>query len=275
MSGLLIPSDELLSDVGSICTVCETVSEDQLPAFESLLKPENDPRTWGLKAERQTRNDCQANSGTSAVEVIEFRTKGIKAELSRMFWYQQCEILDRSFGQDRGTTIAAGAKVALEIGVPLESEYPYTRYTRDRRQFDRWVQPVLSSAATRRIKGVAPLPDWSTMLAHVALGHPVHWGTHWSLNFSKETETGRRIARRYFPHGNSGHAHMIVWATRLRSGEWVAIVWNSHGDEYFLITQEFYEEARNPRNNPYGGYIFLGEDKPIERFYSGEFDVMG
>jgi len=275
MSGLLIPSPELVAEVGSLCTVCESVKEDQLPDFRKLLKPENDPRNWGLKAEFQNRNDCQANAGTTAVEIIEYRTKGIKAELSRMFWYQQCEVIDGTLGRDQGTTIASGAKLARTIGCPLESEYPYHRYTANRNQLNAWSQPVMKSAATRKIRDIAPMPDWPTMLAHTALGHPIHWGTHWSLRFEREPETGKRIARRYQPHGNGGHAHVICWPLQLPSGEWVAIDWNSHGDEFFMITEEFYEEARNPRMNPFGGYVFLGEDKPIEKFYSGQFDVMG
>jgi hypothetical protein len=273
--GVQIATEELLAEVGAMCSVCEPVGDSDLKDFARLLTPENDPRNWGLKAERQRTNDCRANSGTSAIEVIEYHKTGKVVELSRMFYYQQCELIDRKLGADSGVSVASGVKVARELGSPTEVEYPYSWYTRNRQQLDKWARPVMESASTRRIHGFAPMPPWATMIAHVASGQPVDWATHWPLSFEREPETGRRIARRYRPHGGQGHAHLIVWAMRLRTGQWVAVVWNSHGDEYFLVTEEFYEEARNPRMNPFGGYVILGEEKPIEKFYNGQFHMMG
>lgn len=273
-TGLVEATPEFRAEVEGGMAVCAPVSADQLPDFKTLLKPENDPRAWHLKAELQSRNDCQANALTSGVEVVEWRAKGKRGELSRSFAYQMCESVMGWLGRDSGTSIQSGVKVAKEIGCPLESEYPYARYTGNARQFQGWCTPeIMASAATRKIVDAAPAPDWPTMLAHCALGQPTHWGTAWSLDFSTEPETGHKIARSYARHGQFGHAHELVWPIQLRTGEWVCMDWNSHGDEFFLITEKFYYECI--RTSPYGAYVLLGTKEPVKQFYDKQFHVMG
>jgi hypothetical protein len=258
---LPIADDALIAEVDESSPVSAGVTLADLDDWERHLVPENDPAKWPWwRNERQTRNDCQANALTTCLEVIEHRRKRLNDQLSRMFAYQQSEVIDGSLGRDRGTTIQAGVKVARTLGCPTSDEYPYSRYTGSRSTLDGWSRPVLQSAATRKIATSIPAPAWDEMLAYVVMGHPVHWGTWWPLQWGHD-----RVVRRYTGrHGRGGHATAIVWVEK-RGSELLAKVANSHGDGFFYVDERAYEEMRSRRNSPFGAYVLQGDDEPFER----------
>jgi hypothetical protein len=260
-SGLLVPDEALLRDVDESSVVSSGLTLDDFPDWRRFLVPENDPENWGLRNEYQRRNDCQANAATSGAEVIEYRTKGKRSELSRMFVYQWSEYFDGGIGRDRGSTIPAGVKVLKELGAPTEEEYPYSRYTRDTNQLRRWSDPVQSSARQRVIVNSVPAPPWEQLLPYIVSGNPLHWGTWWPIQWDS-----KRVVRRYRGrHGSGGHATAGVWVTEVR-GEVLLKVANSHNDGYFYVSEDAYEEMRDRRLSPFGAYVLQGESAPFKKF---------
>lgn len=276
--GLAIATDELIAEVDGSLPVCSQFTLDDLDGWERFLAPEYDPENWGQRLEMQRRNDCRANGGSTCAEIVEYRSRGKKGELSRMFLYQQCELIDRKLGSDSGVSMQAGVKVMTEIGLPLESEYPYTQYTGRRDQLDRWVTPeILASAATRKIVKASIAPAWDVAVAHVALGHPLDLASYWPLSFESE-DIGRgrteRVVRQYNgKHGGSGHAYAGSFVVRTPRGELLIKVHNSH-NYFFYLSERAYEQIRDRRNNPFGVYQVAGAADP-KKAYEGQFSSMG
>lgn len=271
-SGLILPSAELAADVEQGLTVCDNFEIKDIDDYKSLLIPENDPETW-LRKERQVRNDCQGNSLTSCIEVIEQRTRKRRGELARTFAYQMSEKYDgRGIGNDAGSSIHSGVKVACDIGLPLETEYTYEPYVRGDAAFKaRCTSAVMLSAATRKAVRYTKAPAFRVMLAHLLLGHPLHWGTWWPLNFNSN-----RVLEKYVGnYGDGGHAYFGAFPHLAKTGQWLLKLGNSHGDGYFWFTEEAYEEARDPRNTPFGAYLLYGNDHPLDAHYHPEkYDLM-
>jgi hypothetical protein len=256
ISGVQIADQSLIDDIDSDLSVSEGFGLFDWD-FKPHYTPANDPENWGLRRERQRRNDCQANALTSCVEVMLHRHRGGLRELSRMFAYQMSEKFGKGIGRDRGSSIHAGVKVARDIGIPLEIEYPYNRYTRSRTQFERWYKPVLQSAATRKIVKAIRAPAFSEAVSYVIAGCPIHWASGWPLRWNQD-----RIVTRYKRrHGSGAHATAIVWAIE-QAGEWLLKVANSHGDGYFLVNERAYEEIRE--NNRWGCYVLQGIEQPFQ-----------
>lgn len=275
---LPIAPDSLWLEVEGSLAVSADLDPKDYPDWERLLTPENDPRTW-LHRERQRINDCQANAATTGNEVLERRLKGKSGEQARMFVYQWSEVADGRLGGDAGSSIQSGIKVLTNQGAPLETEYPYSQYTRSRRQLDGWTtEAVRQSAAGRKIAGAAVAPSFAAARVHGALGNPIHWGTFWGLSFRTETIASgvtARVCRRYRrAHGDAGHATEVVWPIKTPAGEWLLAVANSHDDGFFYVSEEAYEEMRDRTYTPYGAYVLLGHQEP-HRQYEGQFSAMG
>jgi len=259
VSGIIIASDELRAEVDGSLSVCAPLDPKDFPDWERLLTPENDPRNF-LRNKWQKENDCNANSSTSGNEVIEKRRNG-------------------KLGQNTGTSVPAAVKLLKDQGAPLEIEYPYSQYTRNRQQFDRWNTPAIkASAATRRISGAIVAPSFAEAKIHLALGNPIHWGHFWGLSFrTEEIVPGltARVCRQYRrSHGSSGHATEVVWPVLTARGEWLFWVANSHNDKGFFISEAAYEEMRDRSYSPYGAYVLMGDESP-HRQYEGQFNPMG
>lgn len=276
--GVLIPSDELRAEVGRSLLVAADMNAVPESEWVRLLTPENDPRTF-LRREYQRRNDCNANSGTTGVELLEQRSSGRHDELSRMMAYMLCEIIDGRLGADQGSSVPAFVQAMLKTGVSTEALFEYSKYTRSRRQFDAWCTPeVMENAATHKIAGSIAAPAFQGAKMHTALGNPIHWAHFWGLSFRTETiapGVTARVCRRYKrAHGDSGHATEVVWPIKTPSGEWLLAVANSHNDGFFYIAEEAYEEIRDPRYTPYGAYVLLGHKDPVQQF-TGQISWMG
>lgn len=277
--GVCIASDDLIAQVDSYLPVCSEFTTDDIDGWERFLDAAYDPETWGQRLELQNRNDCRANAGTTCVELIDWRSNRRKNELSRMWFYQSCEILDRKFGADSGVSVQAGVELMAEHGAPLEELYPYTQYTRNRRQFDAWCTvEVMDDAKKRRIPKSSLAPAWEVAIAHVVLGHPLDMASFWPLSFSHE-DIGRGkaepVVRQYDGrHGSAGHAFAGVFVVRTPRGELLLKVHNSH-KYYFYVSQAAYEQMRNRRNNPFGMYQHAGAADPLAAYYDGQFSIMG
>lgn len=275
-TGLILPSDELRDSVDSSVRVQAFKPED-VPDWEKrLLDPANDP-TAHLEKKRQRRNDCQGNAIANCLTKILWTITGDATELSDTAAYQLCEWIDNRgrVGMDRGTSIQSGVTLitkgiegVTEPGLPTEADWPYETYTSNAAQVKARAQKCTNVGQDVIVEHFAA-PDFRTALIVMALGGAIHWGTYWGLQWD-----GRRVVRKYVgKHGGGGHATAIVHAIRLASGEWLLVVLNSHGDGVFFVDETAYEEMRSKRYSPYGAYALL-PDKPIERFYARQFDLM-
>ena len=276
--GIIIAHDDLIAEVDGSLPVCSQFTLDDLEGWQQFLDPRFDPAQW-QRLELQRQNDCRANGGTTCVEAGRWRANGAKDELARMFLYQQSEILDRKFGADSGVSMQSGVKVMTEIGLPLESEYAYKQYTRNRRQFDAWCSAqVMASAATRKIVKASLAPEFEVAVAHVALGHPLDMASFWPLSFeSEDIGTGKteRVVRVYSgKHGRSGHAYASVYVVKTRTGEMLLRVDNSHNYRFYLAKRA-YEQMLDRRNNPFGMYQHATAADPVKAFFTGQFNPMG
>lgn len=277
-TGLTLPSDELRAEIDSQLLPCDSFTTADIDDLDEILIPENDPENF-LRRELQTRNDCQGNSITTCVEIIRKRIENVSEELSRTFAYQLSELLDgRGVGRDMGSSIYSGVKAATDIGFPTEQQYPYDSYVHGEAAFRaRMTKTILDECAKRRIIRATPAPAWDVMLAHVALGHPLHWGTWWPLSLNSNN-----VATKYTGnHGDGGHAYAGVWPQKSSNGQWLLKMANSHGERfgrrgYFWITEQFYEEARNKQNTPFGAFLLYGAEHPLQAHYDAKkSDLMG
>lgn len=273
-TGLVIATPEQVQAVNAALPVCESFTLKDLDGWQKLLTPENDPETW-FRFERQERNDCQAHGITGAVEIIHKRTQGRLAgvQLSRSYTYNKCERLSGfRLGSNQGTTIQSGVKQFTEIGGPTEADYPYDRYTANPQQFQLWESAVAESLPLAKIAKATLAPAWDTMIAGCALGHPLTAGFMWPFQRSAGTILGKKFYTKYDRnHGDGGHAVCPAFPVLLDSGQIVLKVINSHGDEYFFIDANFYEEAR--ASSPFGMYQLYGHENPVQAYYDGQLGL--
>jgi len=231
--------------------------------------PEEDPETF-MRKQRQSINDCQGQSIANVVEAIyQWKTKQL-VQISDMAAYQLSEIRGGSFGTNSGSSIHAGIRQALD-GIPDEQTWPYKingriNYLTDRREFERRWSAAKSNAAQYTIGSYEPMPTREKMLACVACRGCGHWGTRWPLRWNTE-----RIVTSYRGSGNAAHATTPMYPVR-KYGRWMLKVLNSHGDGFYYVEQAAYEEIIS--NNPWGCFVALPPE-PLQRYYTGQFNVMG
>lgn len=271
MSGLIIASPELQDEVRMAVKCCAPQLEDLRDWQTVAQRPELDPENWGMRKQRQLGNDCQGQSCATGVERSMFYTYGTKEQLSDLFAYQRTEELDHSFGANQGSSIHGGVKVASQIGLPTEAQFPYTvngkwNYTKSLKKFhDLQTSEVLTTMERNRVASFEPAPAFQKALAGVVCGGSIHWGTGWPLRWNS-----RRIVTSYAA-GPGGHATEGVWVT-LINGKWHLKFLNSHGDGYYYVDETGYEQIR--AKTPYGAFLMLPRD-PVEQFYKGQFSLMG
>lgn len=267
-TGLVAPSPRERATLNAALPAVETFTVGDLDDWRSQLTPANDPRTW-YRWEQQQRNDCQPHTITGGMEIIAHRTgtsrKGI--QLSRAFAYNACEELSNfNIGSDQGTTMQSGVRLATEIGAPPETNHPYEWYTGNRTQWAQRRTQSMPLCAESKIAKATQAPAFATAVAGAALGHPIPMGFFWPIFQSSGLVEGKKLYRRYTGnHGDGGHAILGAWPVELNTGELLLLVINHHGDEYFLIDETFYEQARS--TSPFGMFQIYGSANPVAAYY--------
>lgn len=273
MAGLIVASAALKAEVRKCVAICKLSLQD-LKGWEDRAKdPALDPENWGMRKQRQETNDCQGQATANGGERRRYYETGDRVQLSDMFAYQRTELLDGSFGRDAGTSIEGGAMVASTIGLPEEALHPYhlngrLNYMTDKSAFERICnsEAVKASCAQNMAASFEPAPDFDKAIAGVVCGGSLHWGTMWPLKWD-----ANRVLQDYIVGNAGGHATEGVWV-RWINGEWQLKFLNSHGDGYYYVTRRAYENAI--RKSQFGGFLMLPKN-PVERFYSGQFSLMG
>jgi hypothetical protein len=250
-----------------------SVSLDGLDNWrDRLTDPKYDPKTWGMRKQRQVGNDCQGQALASGNEKSFKMSNGVLVQQSDLYAYQASEIEGGSFGRNAGSQIPAGVQVALKQGIPDEKLWPYLKsngrwnyYTRIDDFRRARTDEVMEDQEQRKIKYAEPAPPWENCLASLVCGASLHWGTRWPLRWDSN-----RIVRTYRGAGSGGHATEGLFVVE-KSGELLIEVLNSHGDGYFYVDKNAYEEIR--RNTVYGAYLLYPKD-PEELYYTGQFSLM-
>lgn len=251
------------------------ISAADFPGWEGVLRDPNNNPIPHMQVERQQRNDCQGNALANGEERRVWHCTRQMPQLSEMFAYNASEFLSapRYVGRDQGTTIQSGVQLLTEgipelrvaPGLPFERDWPYNQYCTDSSDFAGKCSqlPIEKTMVTQH----GELPDWEGMLVATAAGGSGHIGTYWGVRW---TQVGGRRCMSSPPTRGGGHATEIIWAVEINS-QWYLVVWNSHGDGYYLMSQKCYEYLQRRQFSPFGGYVLLPDraQERYDRIYSG------
>lgn len=266
---LLIPSAEELAACNASMKV-SAIDANDFPDWEARLSdPKNDPRPH-MRAQRQERSDCQGQSLANGEEKRTWYATGKMVQLADIFAYNGSEYISgtNNVGRDQGTSIQSGVRlltegiqsIGVKPGLPLESTWPYQSYERSAGNFANRAKQVKIESSMTTEHG--PMPDLQGMLIAVAAGGTGHIGTFWSPQWSQLE--GRRMMDSA-PTGGGGHATEIIWAEKI-GGRWYLVVWNSHGDQFYWMSQRCYEQLQRTQFSPFGAYVLL-PDRAKERYH--------
>lgn len=233
----------------------------------ALTDPANSPVPH-MRKQNQPRNDCQGNATANGEEKRRWYCTGKMLQLSDTYAYNACEYLEGAVGRDQGTNMQSGVRLLVDglkpldvaPGLPAFDVWNYSRYYRKKTDFIAAAQSATIEAEFVSEHG--PMPDWEGILIGVAAGGTGHIGTFWPPRW---TSVGGVRCMDTAPTGGGGHATEIIWAHQI-NGKWYLVVWNSHGDGFYLMSQRCYETLQRTQFRPFGGYLLM-PDKPIERFH--------
>jgi len=267
-SGLIEPTETEVRNCNAAMKV-KGISARDFPKWEDrLLDPDANPIPH-MRTQRQQRNDCQGQSLANGEEKRGWYCTGKMVQLSDMYAYNGSEYFGRpqNVGRDSGTSIQSGVglltrglpAIGAAPGLPTEQAWPYQPYERSSSRFASRASAVEIDQTWVAEHG--ELPDWEGMLVALAAGGSGHIGTYWPPRWGA---VGNRRLMDKLPRGGGGHATEIIWAVQI-DGVWYLVVWNSHGDQYYLMSRRCYEELQRTQAQPFGGYVLLPDD-PVQRF---------
>jgi len=243
---------------------CADIDERDFPDWEDVLRdPERSPVPH-IRHQRQRRNDCQGQALSNGTEARRHYETGDMVQLADSYAYNCTEYLTspNQVGRDRGSNILIGVRVLTEgipghgvkPGLPTEADWAYDTYERKASRFlerAKQVEIVDASVAEQ-----LPMPAFRQMLVAVAARGTGHIGTRWPPKW--KNLNGRRLMDSA-PRGGGGHATCIVWAEWINS-QWVLVVLNSHGDEFYYMSERCYNELQRNQFRPYGARLLMPVD---------------
>jgi hypothetical protein len=267
-SGLLPTPDAVLNELNSQIRV-SAISLDDFPDWESRLEhPANSPIPY-MRAQNQRRNDCQGQSLANGEEKRAWYCRQTMIQRSDIYAYNASEYVSgkNQVGKDQGTTIGSGVTVltkglqdlSVNPGLMTEADWPYNTYETNYRKFATRAQAVRIDQTF--VSEHQAMPDFRTLMCGLAAGGSAHIGTWWPPAW-KQLE-GRRLMDSP-PRGGGGHATEIIWAVKV-TGKWYLVVWNSHGDQYYLMSEACYSALRQKNFDPFGAYLLM-PDQPKKRY---------
>jgi hypothetical protein len=249
--------------------VVKSINGTDFPDWQGhLLDSKNDPRPH-MRKQNQRINDCQGQALANGTEKREWYCTGTMRQRSDMYAYNGSERISGAnrVGQNVGTSIQSGVilvtdgikSIGVKPGLPTEADWSYSVYEKSSARFDQRAKAVAIDDAFVTEHG--PMPDFQGMLIAVAAGGSGHVGTFWPARWGNLN--GKKLMS-IAPTGGGGHATEIVWAEKI-AGRWYLVVWNSHNDEYYYMTQACYESLQRRQFAPFGGYVLL-PDRAKERW---------
>lgn len=272
VSKLLIPTEEEFRICESTMAVKAIDSRDYPDWEKRLADPARDPRKV-MRAQRQEMSDCQGQSLANGEEKRHWYCTGQMVQLADIYAYNGSEYVSHpnNVGKDQGTSITAGVQLLtqgikslnVKPGLFLESDWPYRTYERSASRFAARAQESAHKIQGTYVTQHGEMPDFQGMLVAVAAGGSGHIGTYWPPRWSSAPGDQHRLMDTA-PTGGGGHATEIIWAVQL-AGRWYLVVWNSHGDQYYLMSQRCYETLQAKQFRPFGAYVLM-PDEPVRRY---------
>jgi len=184
--------------------------------------PEELNRRW-LRTEHQgPQGSCQGHALSDVGEVCyHVATQGEVIQFSRQYCYIRSQYYDGIKG-DQGSTLTAGAKVAMQDGFPPEELWPYSgRY--ETRPPNRTWDDILLAAAAFKLRTVERLRSYDDIFAWLAGGIGAVWiGIRWggggghSVSIPGYTRRKDSRGRNYLDMHNS-------WGPNWGNGGWKEI----------------------------------------------------
>ena len=241
---------------------CASISDQDFPNWEKVLKdPAMHPKNY-MRTQRQKWNDCQGQATANGAEKrIGYMNHGVVKQRSDSYAYAASEYIDqRKVGANHGSTITAGVilqtegikSLGVKPGLAIEKDWGYERRT-NTAQFKREAQSVKIYDAL--VTEQQPMPDFESTMIGMAAGGSGHIGTYWSGIRWKPLGNKREMTSR----GRSGgHATEAVWVEWHNRKPYI-LVWNSHGDGWYLIGEAMWNRLVDMKFQPFGGFLLMPE----------------
>jgi hypothetical protein len=222
---------------------------------------------WYKKENQGQIGSCQGAELAGVLERLAF-VKGKKVQLSKIFAYLATQKIDGLLGSDNGSTISGGGKLALTVGVPLESITGYpSRYPK---QSDR--VRILSPENYKAAEDWKAESIWACSqsqdetLDFIGGGGGLSFGISWY----QELIPSDRIVRSFQPSRYrilGGHAMNVLGYNKdgnLRAN-------NSHNDGEYIIMWEAWMQMLRDRNTAAIGLMGNKEAAPIDWYTNSPY----
>lgn len=219
--------------------------EEMPMTFKTFGRPDEIDVAWHRDENQGRIGSCQSNALTSILERIQYVQSNDKSkvvQLSKIFGYLATQKIDRLLGQDSGSTISGGAKLALTVGVCPESLTGYPARYPDGASIRKILSQDNYNAAApyRALKSWRASSDVEECMSFIAGGGGINIGVVWYNGLIPRD----RVVRSFNPPARGGgHAMSILGYTR--SGNLIGM--NSWGDGKYEITPTAWKQMINHR----------------------------
>lgn len=236
-------------------------------AWQAFTRPAEIDITWHRTENQGSIGSCQGHGLSSCLERLSF-VKKVKVQLSEIFAYLATQKIDGLLGQDNGSTISGGAKLATTVGVCKEelTGYPSSYPGQAARA------KILSSANYAAAKEFKALSIWRASENHdecldfIGGGGAFTFGITWYSGLIPRD----RIVRTFNPSGKrvlGGHAMCGLGYDK--DGNIRAA--NSHADGPYLITPEAWLQMIRHRNSAVIGLMGDKDATPIDWYTNSPY----
>lgn len=175
--------------------------EDQVMSLcGSYQEVSLDPRELLRVEDQSTVGSCQGQSISSGSEWLYILATGkTDVQLSRAYGYYRSQMEDKLLGRDVGSTINSGIWVATNLGIPLETEWPYQNRYSPKPPKPWEVMDTLG--ANFKIGKSIRLTTYEAIRTFLGAGiGMVHLGIPWN------SSTDRAVVDNFNPNGGGGHS---------------------------------------------------------------------
>jgi len=227
-------------------------------AWGAFSRPDDVDVKWHRMENQGQLGSCQGHGLSSILERLA-QVKGINIQLSEIFGYLATQRIDGLLGQDQGSTISGGAKLALKYGCPPESMTGYPQSYPGNRDRDRVLsEENYAAAAEYKAKSMWKVPrDHEASLDFIGGGGGITFGITWYSGLIPRD----RIVRSFNP-GRSRGGHAMAVLGYNKEGMLRAV--NSHGDGEYLITAEAWDQMLKHENSTAIGLMGNAEATPVD-----------
>jgi hypothetical protein len=243
-----------LEDRGTLAALAPIPRE-----FATFSRPAEVGVDWHHTENQGQIGSCQGNGLTSCLERLTFVRTRRAEQLSRIFAYLATQKIDNLLGNDQGSTISGGAKLALRYGVCPESLTGYPRAYPSAGERAR----ILTEAnyqAGEKFKAVSSwqVPeDPEEAMNFIGGGGAISFGIIWYSGLIPSD----RVVRSYNA-GARGGGHAMAVLGYTKGGNLLAV--NSWGDGRYEITPGAWRSMMRHGYTAAVGLVGTSEPTPVD-----------